>query len=186
MDAKKSGRGVSKRQWLEAGLDALARNGTAGLTVDGLARSLGIARAGFYWHFKNRDELLRRLLDYWLKELTEVITENADVVVLEPRERLATTAELVLDHGLARYDMAIRQWALTDAEASRAVRKVDRIRMNFVRSALRELGFTGNNLEMRAMLFLCYQTWEPSMFGNLSKKRRRELIATRIEILTGQ
>jgi AcrR family transcriptional regulator len=48
-------RGVSKEEWLEAGLEAIGKGGVSGLTVKGLARKLGIAKAGFYWHFKNRD-----------------------------------------------------------------------------------------------------------------------------------
>jgi AcrR family transcriptional regulator len=57
-------RGVSKDQWLEAGLEALTEAGLSAVTVHGLARKFGIAKSGFYWHFKNRDDLLRQLLDY--------------------------------------------------------------------------------------------------------------------------
>ena len=184
MDTKSVRRGVSKEEWLETGLESLIMNGVAGLKVESLARSLGIARAGFYWHFKNRDDLLRQLLDYWVRELTEVITADADLAALEPKSRLTKTAEMILEYDLARYDMAIRQWALTDTGAALAVRKVDRMRMDFLRDAFREIGFTGDDLEIRAMLFLCYQTWEPSMFRDLSRKRRRQLIAKRIELLT--
>jgi AcrR family transcriptional regulator len=166
MDTKRTHRGVSKREWLDAGLESLSKNGIAGLKVENLARALGIARAGFYWHFKSRDALLRQLLDYWVHELTEVITADADVLTLEPKK------------------LAIRQWALTDAGAARAVRKVDRIRMDFLRDAFRELGFTGDDLEVRAMLFLSYQSLESTMYRDLSRKRRRELITKRIELLT--
>jgi hypothetical protein len=33
------------------------------------------------------------------------------------------------------------------------------------------------------MLFVCYPTWESPMFRGISRKRRRELIAKRIELL---
>lgn len=58
------------------------------ITVEGLARSLGIAKAGFYWHFKNRDDLLKQLLNYWIHELTEVASENPQLLTLEPKKRL--------------------------------------------------------------------------------------------------
>jgi AcrR family transcriptional regulator len=70
-------RGVSKEEWLEAGLEAIGKGGVSGLTVKGLARKLGIAKAGFYWHFKNRDDMLRQLLDYWTHQLTEVVTSTS-------------------------------------------------------------------------------------------------------------
>ncbi len=179
-----SPRGVSKAEWLEMGLQALSERGVAALTVEGLAKLLGIAKAGFYWHFKNRDDLLRQLLDYWTHELTEVISSNPDILALDPNSRLKRTAEMILDYDLTRYEIAIRQWALQDATAARAVKKVNRIRLDFIRAAFHELGFKDDDLEMRTMLFACYHTWESPMFQEISRKRRRELITKRIDFLT--
>jgi AcrR family transcriptional regulator len=184
VDTKRTRRGVSKEEWLEAGLQSLNNRGIAGLTVHGLARSLGIAKAGFYWHFKRRDELLRQLLAHWTQETTDVVTANQELLKREPKARLLTAAQKILDNDLGRYDMAIRQWALEDASVARAVRKANRTRLEFARNALGELGFAGDELEMRAMLFVCYHTWESSMFREISRKRRRELITKRIDFLT--
>jgi AcrR family transcriptional regulator len=179
-------RGVSKAEWLAVGLKALCEQGVASLTIEGLAKTLGIAKAGFYWHFKNRDDLLGQILDYWTHEVTEIISQNPEVVALEPVSRLTTTAEMILDYDLTRFEIAIRQWALQDQHAARAVKKVNRKRLDFIRSAFSELGFTGDDLEMRTMLYVCYQTWESTMFREITRKRRRELIANRIEILTSR
>lgn len=179
-------RGVSKAEWLEAGLDALGKGSVAGITVEGLARSLGIARAGFYWHFKDRQELLSQLLDYWIHETTEVATKNPQILAIEPRRRLIKAAEMIVDYDLARFEMAIRQWGLQDKEAAKAVRKMNRIRLDFVGGALSELGFSGDDLDMRSMLFVCYQTWETLMFPEVSRKRRRELIMKRVDLIVGR
>jgi len=184
MASKRSHRGVTRAEWLDMALKSVCKKGIAGLTVQGLARSLGIAKAGFYWHFRDRDELLRQLLDYWVHEITEVITKNVEVLALEPKSRLVRTAELILENDLTRYEIAIRQWALEDREAARAVRQANRIRLDFVRGTFSELGFENDDLETRAMLFTCYHTWESPMFGEISRKRRRALIAKRIELLT--
>ena len=186
MSKQKGRRGVSKAEWLEAGLQALSKGGVAALTVEGLAKSLGIAKAGFYWHFNNRDDLLRQLLDYWTHEITEVITSNPELLALKPKSRFIRAAEIILDFDLTRYEMAIRQWALQDAGAARAVKKANRLRLDFARKALSELGFKGEDLEMRTMLFVCYHSWESPMFREISRKRRRELIARRIEFLTSK
>ena len=103
---------------------------------------------------------------------------------MEPRLRLVTTAEMILDYELARLDMAIRQWALEDKLAARAVKRVNRIRLGFVRAALSQLGFKKDELEMRAMMFVCYHTWESTMFPEIPRKRRHELIRRRVELLT--
>jgi AcrR family transcriptional regulator len=171
-------RGVSKEEWLEAGLEAIGKGGVSGLTVKGLARKLGIAKAGFYWHFKNRDDMLRQLLDYWTHQLTEVVTSNVELLKLGPRERLIKTAQMILDFDLAKYDLAIREWALQNPEVARTVRKVNQFRLDFVRQALSELGFDDKEQEIRAMLFVCYHSWESLMFRDIPQ------IARRIEILT--
>lgn len=181
---KKTRRGVSKAEWLEAGLQVLSSGGVADVTVEGLARSLGIAKAGFYWHFKNRQDLLNQLLDYWIHEVTEVASNNPMLLALEPRNRLIQLAEMILDYELTRYEIPIRQWALQDTVVARSVRKVNRIRLDFVREAFSELGFTGDDLEMRTMLYVCYQSMEAPMFQEISRKQRRKLIAKRVDLLT--
>ena len=184
MTQKTLGRGVSKAEWLEMALSVLQQGNVAEITIGGLARELGISKSGFYWHFKNRDDLLAQLLERWTYEVTEVITENEEILALDPRTRLQRSAEMILDRNLVRYEIGIRQWAMKDKNAARAVRAANRKRLDFLRQTFNELGFSGDDAEMRAMLFACYHTWESSMFPEISRKRRRELIEKRIVLLT--
>jgi AcrR family transcriptional regulator len=184
MVTKAAKRGVSREQWIQAGLDVLNESGVDNVTIHHLARKLGVSRSGFYWHFKNRGALLDALLADWVRLSTEVITENVEVLALDPVTRLTRTAEMVLDYSLASYEIALRHWALQDKKAARAVRTATRVRLDFVRQAFAELGLTGESLEMRAMLYAAYTTWESPMFGNISRKRRRAMIEERIKLLT--
>jgi hypothetical protein len=93
---------------------------------------------------------------------------------------------MILQYDLTRYEIPIRQWALQDAVAARAVKKVNRLRLDFIRETFSELGFTGDDLDMRTMLFVCYHSCELPMFREISRKRRRELISKRIELLTSK
>lgn len=179
-------RGVSKAQWLGAALEAFAKGGLSAVQIEDLARSLGIAKSGFYWHFTGRPDLLHEMLDYWVNELTEVVTSNEELLNLEPKHRMLTIAEMVLERELGRYDMAFRQWALQDEEVARVVKKVNDIRLGFLRKAFSELGFTGDDLEVRTMLFVCYHTWELSMFREIPRKRLRALISKRLDLLTSK
>ena len=183
---KKIRRGISKAEWLEVGLHALSDGSIADITVEGLARSLGVAKAGFYWHFKDREDLLRQLLEHWIHESTEVVSENVEVLALEPKRRLLRTVEMIREGELTRYEIPIRQWALSDATAARAVRRVTRMRLDFVRDAFHELGFRGDELEMRATLFAVYHTWEAATLRHVPRKRLRDLVARRIELLTSK
>jgi AcrR family transcriptional regulator len=182
----KVSRGFSKKDWLEAALEMMGEGSLSDLTIEALAKRLGVAKSGFYWHFGTRSALLEDLLKYWAADLTENITENEALLSMEPKQRLRKAAEAILDNNLARHDMAVRQWARKDKEAEKVVRKVTQSRLRFAGQALRELGFEGDDLDMRAMLFVCYHTWEATMFRELSRKRRRDLIARRIDLLTNR
>jgi len=184
MERAKVRRGVSKAQWLEAGLDALAKGSVSSLSVEELAKQLGISKSGFYWHFKNRDDLLRELLSYWIHEITEVVTVNEELLAMEPGARLLKTADTIFEYQLTRWEMAIRLWAQEDRDAAKVVRKANQMRMDYLLLSFHELGFEGEDAEMRAMTLLCYMTWDMHMFGYISRKKRRAMIRTRIELLT--
>jgi len=183
MPSNKVRRGVSQAEWLEAALQKLTERSVAEIRIENLARSLGISKAGFYWHFKDRDQLLEMLLEYWTHEMTEVVTDNSLLNELEPKARLIKTAEMILDNDLGRYDIGIRQWALSNKDAATAVRKVNRIRLKFIKQAFLDYGFTGDDAETRALMFAVYHTWETPMFPEISRKRRHQLIKRRINIL---
>ena len=59
---------VSKDQWLAAAVTALEQGGVDAVRVERLARALDVSKSGFYWHFKDRADLLLELLEYWEEE----------------------------------------------------------------------------------------------------------------------
>jgi len=184
MSKKIKSRGVSKLQWLDAGLDALTRSSVSGIRIEKLAHSLGIAKAGFYWHFKNREDYIVQLLEHWLHKVTEAIAKNPDFLTLEPRIRLIATAEIIHDNDLARAEPSIQLLATQDKAIAKVVRKANKIRLEYISNTLEELGFKDDDLAMRAMLFVAYHSWETTVFHDISRKRRRELIARRVDLLT--
>jgi AcrR family transcriptional regulator len=99
---------VSKDQWLTKALDTLESRGVEAVKIERLAKDFGISRSGFYWHFKNRQDLLEQLLDYWVREYTSVVTDNPDVVKLDPKKRLLTTMEIIRDKHLTKYDLLLK------------------------------------------------------------------------------
>ena len=164
-------RKVSKEQWLTKALETLESSGIEAVKIERLAKGLNISRSGFYWHFKNRQDLLEHLLDYWTNEYTGVITDNPDVKKLDPQKRLLTTMDRIQDKKLARYDLSINAWAKVDPMARKALKKAVNIRFMFIRSIFAELGFAGDELEMRTRLFVCYHSWESTMFADASEHK---------------
>jgi AcrR family transcriptional regulator len=181
-----AGRGrqrASRADWLEAALETLARDGVDGVRVERLARSLGIAKSGFYWHFRDRDDLLKQLLRFWAHEYTGVVSENPQLQAGDPADRLRRTMHMILDADLTRYELAFRAWAEQDPKVAAEVRRVYRDRLDFVRGLLAELGFEGDELEMRARLFVAYHSWERVTFSKEPKRRLRALIDRRLTLL---
>ena len=178
--------GVSRAEWLQAAAKILESHSIADVKIESLARALDISKSGFYWHFKNRDDLLDHLLNYWSHEVTEVITENPKLLELEPVNRLCRIAEIILDYDLVRYDIGIRQWALSNEKVAEVVASVNQKRMDFVGGALQELGFSGEDLEMRTLLFACYHSCESLMFREIPPERRRLLIEKRVALITSR
>lgn len=93
---------------------------------------------------------------------------------------------MILDHDLTRYEVPMRAWAEADTNIARRVREVYRLRFDYVRQIFYDLGFKGDDLEMRTRLFACYHTWERSMFSKEPKKSLRKLIKRRVELLSSK
>ena len=178
--------GVSRAEWLLAAAEMLETHSISDVKIDTLAKSLNISKSGFYWHFKGRDELLDYLLNFWLHEVTEVITDNPILLKLDPVNRLRQIAEIILDYDLVRYEIGIRQWALSNEKVAAAVASANQVRLDFVGKALQELGFAGEDLEMRTLLFTCYHSSESLMFREIPPERRRRLIQKRVDLITSR
>lgn len=56
---------ISADAWLDEALQALAGQGWQAVAVEPLAKKLGVTKGSFYWHFKNRGELVTQLLSFW-------------------------------------------------------------------------------------------------------------------------
>ena len=174
---------VSKDDWLKAALELLASSGVEGIKIDVLSLQLGVAKTGFYWHFKNRQELLTEILNYWEAEYTDTVSNNPLLQAMAPQERLQALSEAVIDFNLTKYDLAIAQWAQLDPEAKLLLQHSYKVRLSYVRKAFREIGFKGDELEMRTQLFVCYTSNEQDMFGASNTARDRRMRKLRVQLL---
>ena len=177
---------VSRESWLDAALELMQEAGIENVTIDELSRRVGVAKTSFYWHFKNRDQLLNEILEFWEHEFTEIGTQNALIHDMEPEDRLNAISEMVCDYNLARYETAITAWADKDPRAKAARGRVIKKRVDFIREAFRELGFRGYDLEMRTRLMVGYQSNEPLMFDVSPSPKTRKIRKMRIKLLTQQ
>jgi AcrR family transcriptional regulator len=186
MVRKRTAGNLTRDDWLKAALEALEESGVEGVKVLALSKRLGVSRGSFYWHFRNRDDLLQGLLDYWDRWSTDsVIAALSEAGEAEPKERIWLLMESVLGGDRAGHDPAIRAWAQYDAEAARVVRRVDRKRLRTVTRLFREAGFAEEEAAARARLLAVYLMSDPAVFVREPRERRRKLARMRWRLLVG-
>ena len=175
---------VSKAEWLSAALETLEIEGIDGVVIERLARKLGIAKSGFYWHFKNRTDLLGQMLEFWTHEFTEVVIGNTDSMQGPANKRLESVMHMINQFELNKLDVAIYLWAKSDPRAHEALSRVFKMRLDYLRKLFRELGFKGDELEMRTRLFVVYHSFEYLLGENDSKAKQKRLQRLRMRFLT--
>ncbi len=114
------------------------------------------------------------------------MTSNPLLVQGDPKVRLEQVMTMIQEHDLAKYDLAIRAWAKHNELAREAVQAVTSARLDFIAQIFSEMGFEGEEREMRTRLFVCYHTWENTMFGDMSPRKRTRLRKRRLDLLINQ
>lgn len=129
---------LTRNNWLETGLNLLATEGEKALTIDRLCQVANRTKGSFYHHFKNRDEFINALLQYWQSEHTSRIISTVEQLddLNERRQKLDRLAAS-LDSQIER---AIRNWACGDERVQQALKSVDEKRINYLAKLIGELG----------------------------------------------
>ncbi len=153
----------SRESRLEQALEILSIEGIQGVRVERLARNLGITKGSFYWHFKDKAELERSLIEYWDSQFTKRVINNPEHNLPDVSQSIFNAMRMVRVERLDRYEMTVRHWADHDREVASMVRKVYDQREKFFKGLFLKLGFRGEDLEVRVRLLLCFLSWEPNM-----------------------
>jgi len=162
-EIKKNKARLSREDWLDEALNVLATEGNHLLTVESLCDRLGVSRGSFYWHFKSRDEFLTSIVDHWIDQSTMRITQELSSVELSARERLFKLIEFIQQDEYCRHELPIRLWAIKQPNTMEAIEGMDRKRYEFVRSLFEQIGFTGDELEMRTQTFVIYYSFQNAL-----------------------
>ena len=136
--------------WIQAALGSISRDGLAAVSVEGLARDLGVTKGSFYWHFSSREDLLREALATWEQAM------GLDVAVrfkgiADPRERLRILMFAAFedrDNGLL---FAALSATSSDPLVQPVLQRVSERQMALGTSSLRALGFSQEEARRRAI-----------------------------------
>lgn len=139
---------LSPSEWTEAALVAMAAEGTAGINVEQLARTLGTTKGSFYHHFENRQDLLEAALARWEELVGQDLKAVSDVT--DPYDRLVIASLAGVDSGLDGFvDVALAS-SLGEAPVAAAVKRINDGRLEFLRTELVAFGLTPKEAQTRA------------------------------------
>jgi AcrR family transcriptional regulator len=178
---------LTPEAWIEAATQVLVDSGIDHVRVDVLAQELGVTRGSFYWHFRDREDLLRRVLQAWSERSTELLTarlasahhadpqaQMRDVISLPFRGRAAAKA--------ARIELAIRAWARRDEMARAAVDEADASRIAYHVQLFGQLGFAEEEARARAFILYGYEVAESLLHrqGSAAERQQRAALVEKL------
>jgi AcrR family transcriptional regulator len=158
---KKTGRTprLDRGTWIKGALSALAEEGPAGLRVEMLAKRLHVTKGSFYWHFKDRRDLVDAVLDEWKDGRIDDIRKQTTA---RPGEEPATLRHTIEVYSAGRnrkglpIELAVREWARRDARAAAVVEEVDAERLACAARLFQSLGLSRDEAEARSVLLYAY------------------------------
>jgi AcrR family transcriptional regulator len=165
----------SVNDWEEAALDAIAAGGLDSLSIPELARTLGVTKGSFYWHFASLDELTAASLRRWEESDAATVAELA--AIRDPRARLRA-AFTEAQEWLRAHALFVALSASGDKRVTAVLRRISDRRLRFLVAAYEELGFESEEAQNRAML--AYVAYVGLMHIRKTASARR-LTASRME-----
>ena len=146
---------LDRNNWIETAIDVLARDGVAGLRVEVLAKRCGVTKGSFYWHFRDRQDLLSAILARWQEGRIRDIEKVTTVIPGMEQERLHYAINV---YGANRnrkgmqIELAIRDWARHDPLAAEVVEAVDLYRLECTRRLFAATGMADEEAKSRSLL----------------------------------
>lgn len=159
--APRDGRGarLSRDEWLARALDILATEGQARLRIEAVCAALGVTKGSFYWHFKDRQDLLDAVLQLWKEGRLRDIEKQTTAI---PGKELAQIHHVIDVYSSVRnrkgiaIELAVRDWARHDSTVNAIVEEVDAYRLACTNKLFTALGLSDDEARARSILVFAY------------------------------
>jgi AcrR family transcriptional regulator len=169
---------LTPEAWIDAATEVLVDRGIDHVRVDILAGELKVTRGSFYWHFRDREDLLRRVLKAWGERATEQLTARLERAGTDAQAQLRDVISLPFRGRAAargaRIELAIRAWARRDEMARKAVDEADASRIAYHEEIFAALGFEAGESRSRAFLLYSYEVAESLLHRQGTSTQREE------------
>lgn len=179
-------RELTREDWIGIARKALIEEGIAAVRIERLAKSLGVTRGGFYWRFKNQEDLLNALLEDWT-----VNNSKALLAALKGPGDLSQRFDAVVDIWVGEknfspaWDSAVRDWARISAAVAEAVHAVDDERIAAFQAMFAQAGCPPKVALVRARIVYYHQVGYYALGVRDARARRKSLLGIYKAVLTG-
>jgi AcrR family transcriptional regulator len=139
---------LSKEDWLKHGMKVLAEEGFGALKADLMAKSLGVSRGSFYWHFKDLQAFHDALLEDWHTRATQQVIDWLEQTA-EGSQRLNLLVQSAWKVS-NRLERAMRAWATHSPEIAARLEAIDAQRIDYIAGLLESAGLDPDQARARA------------------------------------
>lgn len=178
---------ITREGWLNCARVALIEDGIEGVKVDRLAQRAKVTRGGFYYHFKNHQQILEELLLIWKTQNRftpvkfDVSTPDAASTVFD-----RIIDDLVHESGFdPQFDMAVREWARISHPVAKVVHGVDDQRVEVLSEVFAGMGYSEKDALVRARVFYWHQVGYYAVGMHEEVEDREENLSAFVRVLAG-
>lgn len=152
------------------------------MKVERLARTLSVTKGSFYWHFKDRSDLLHQTASYWAERQLVYLKTLKDGTFATPEERLSAVLSFIETKDF-RHDVAMRLWAKQENWVNELVAEIDEQRLVFCESIFKKMGFGEDEARLRSHLVYYYQVAEQTLSYREPEEIQQRLDSLRYQLL---
>ena len=150
---------LTREDWIAGAWDMLGDAGLDGVRVEPLAKRLGVTKGSFYWHFKDRQELLDALLDRWFSIWDDQMSPDVDGDG-SAADRIWALMESVIRRTSRGQTVSLRLLSHRDEDIARRIEERDAQRLAFLMRRLEEIGFAHEEARVRGQIYQTIMTGE--------------------------
>jgi AcrR family transcriptional regulator len=168
---RKTTESLTRDDWISGAWDMLGVNGLDGVRVEPLARRLGVTKGSFYWHFKDRQQLVEALLDRWFLIWDDQMSPRMEQAA-DPADRVWALFESVVGRVTRGQTVSLRMLSHNDADVARRIEERDAQRLGFLMEQLVAIGFSSDEARVRGQVYQTIMTGEYLRSGGLPLEER--------------
>tara|TARA_B100000315_G_scaffold202735_2_gene195526 strand:- start:486 stop:1061 length:576 start_codon:yes stop_codon:yes gene_type:complete len=169
---------LTRENWIDFALQRLTEEGIDKVTITGLARELSVTKGSFYWHFKDRDDLLQAMLTRWEETGSKLVFGEVERVGGDAVRRLKHLSDIIIRRyaDQLNLELALRDWGRKDYKIANILRQEDEKRIDYLRGLFVEIYGDKKIAEAKAWLLFSLFVGEIIIDAPMKEQSREDML----------